>query len=90
MVRTDIGQITTLIIFIFAYVLIFSGKFDRTTAALIGVIIMISAGYALHFMNFEQMLEHVDWEVIILLFGMMTFGGNWREQASSNILVSKP
>ena len=75
MVRTDLGQITTLIIFIIAYVLIFSGKFDRTTAALIGVILMVSAGYALHFMNFGQMLGHVDWEVIILLFGMMTFVG---------------
>lgn len=65
----------TLGIFIFAYVLIFSGKFDRTTAALIGVITMLAAGYALHFMNLEEMLGHVDWEVIILLFGMMTFVG---------------
>ncbi len=42
---------------------------------MIGVIVMLSAGYALHFMNFEEMLSHVDWEVIILLFGMMTFVG---------------
>ncbi len=75
MVQTGIEQIVTLAIFIFAYILIFSGKFDRTTAALIGVITMLSAGYALHFMNLEEMLSHVDWEVIILLFGMMTFVG---------------
>ncbi len=75
MVFTGIGQIVTLVIFIFAYLLIFSGKFDRTTAALIGVVMMLSAGYALHFMNFEEMLHHADWEVIILLFGMMTFVG---------------
>ena len=75
MVLTGIDQITTLIIFIAAYILIFSGKFDRTTAALIGVITMLSAGYILHFMNFEEMLGYVDWEVIILLFGMMTYVG---------------
>ncbi len=65
----------TLGIFVFAYILIFSGKFDRTTAALIGVITMLAAGYALNFMSLEEMLGHVDWEVIILLFGMMTFVG---------------
>ena len=75
MVKTDITQIVTLGIFIFAYVLIFSGKMDRMTAALIGVITMLAAGYALHFMNFEDMLSYVNWEVIILLFGMMTFVG---------------
>ncbi len=71
----DITQIVTLGIFILAYGLIFSGKFDRTTAALIGVITMVAAGYILHFMDFEEMLGYVDWEVIILLFGMMTFVG---------------
>ncbi len=75
MVKTDIVQITTLVIFIFSYILIFSGKFDRTTAALIGVIVMLSAGYVFHFMTFEDLLYHIDWEVIILLFGMMTFVG---------------
>ena len=36
---------------------------------------MLSAGYAFHFMTFEEALGHVDWEVILLLFGMMTFVG---------------
>ena len=75
MVPTDTAQIITLIIFIASYVMIFSGKIDRTTAALLGVFLMLTAGYALHFMNFEEALEHVDWEVILLLFGMMTFVG---------------
>ena len=26
-------------------------------------------------MTFEEALEHVDWEVILLLFGMMTYVG---------------
>ncbi|OYT57985.1 citrate transporter [Euryarchaeota archaeon ex4484_178] len=55
--------------------MIFSGKIDRTTAALFGVFLMLSAGYALHFMTFEEALEYVDWEVILLLFGMMTYVG---------------
>ncbi len=75
MVSTDASQIVTLIIFIISYVMIFSGKIDRTTAALFGVFLMLSAGYAMHFMTFEEALEYVDWEVILLLFGMMTFVG---------------
>ncbi len=55
--------------------MIFSGKIDRTTAALFGVFLMLAAGYAMHFMNFEEALGYVDWEVILLLFGMMTFVG---------------
>jgi len=65
----------TLAIFILSYIMIFSGKIDRTTAALFGVFLMLTAGYAMGFMNFEEALEYVDWEVILLLFGMMTFVG---------------
>ncbi len=36
---------------------------------------MLTAGYTFGFMNFEHVLIHVDWEVIILLFGMMTYVG---------------
>jgi len=74
-VPTETSQIITLIIFIISYIMIFSGKIDRTTAALFGVFLMLSAGYALHFMTFEEALEYVDWEVILLLFGMMTYVG---------------
>ena len=75
MVPTDAAQIVTLTIFIISYIMIFSGKIDRTTAALFGVFLMLTAGYAMHFMNFEEALDYVDWEVILLLFGMMTFVG---------------
>ena len=75
MVPTEIAQIVTLIIFIISYIMIFSGKIDRTTAALFGVFLMLTAGYAMHFMNFEEALDYVDWQVILLLFGMMTFVG---------------
>ncbi len=75
MVSTEIAQIVTLIIFIISYIMIFSGKIDRTTAALFGVFLMLTVGYAMHFMNFEEALNYVDWQVILLLFGMMTFVG---------------
>ncbi len=75
MVPTDAAQTVTLIIFILSYILIFSGKIDRTTAALFGVFLMLTAGYTMGFMTFETALEYVDWEVILLLFGMMTFVG---------------
>jgi Na+/H+ antiporter NhaD/arsenite permease-like protein len=71
----DPAQIVTLIIFIVSYIMIFSGKIDRTTAALFGVFLMLLAGYSMHFMNFEDALGYVDWQVILLLFGMMTFVG---------------
>jgi Na+/H+ antiporter NhaD/arsenite permease-like protein len=68
-------QIIMLIIFILSYILIFSGKFERTTAALCGLFAMVVVGYTLGFTNFEKILGYVDWEVIILLFGMMTYVG---------------
>jgi len=74
-VSTDTAQIITLIVFIISYIMIFSGKINRTTAALFGVFLMLTAGYALHFMDFEDALGYVDWGVILLLFGMMTFVG---------------
>jgi Na+/H+ antiporter NhaD/arsenite permease-like protein len=71
----DFPQLITLAIFIFSYVLIFSGKFDRTIAALFGLFLMVSSGYLLGFTTFEKILTNVNWEVIILLFGMMTYVG---------------
>jgi len=73
--KTDAPQIITLAIFIVSYILIFSGRIERSAAALLGLFMMVSAGYALGFMNFEDALSHVDWEVVLLLFGMMTYVG---------------
>ena len=75
MEKTDATQIITLSIFVISYILIFSGKIERSTAALVGLFTMLAFGYAFDFMNFEDVLTHVDWEVIILLFGMMTYVG---------------
>lgn len=73
--KTDAPQIITLIIFIASYILIFSGRFERTTAALLGMFVMVSFGYIFGFMDFESVLKYEDWEVILLLLGMMTYVG---------------
>lgn len=73
--KTIASQIISLIIFIITYILIFSGKFERASAALLGLFLMLSVGYSFNFLNIEGVLKHVDWRVIILLFGMMTYVG---------------
>ena len=75
MVTTESSQIITLGIFVVSYILIFSGKIHRTVASLFGLIMVVAAGYAFHFLTFESVLEYVDWNVILLLFGMMTYVG---------------
>jgi len=73
--KTDFSQIITIVIFITSYILIFSGRLDRSAAALLGLFMMVSAGYIFGFLRFEELLVHVDWDVVILLFGMMTYVG---------------
>ncbi len=73
--ETDFPQIITVVIFIISYILIFSGRLERTSAALLGLFIMVSTGYLFGFLRFEELLDHVDWDVVILLFGMMTYVG---------------
>ena len=64
-----------MVIFIISYILIFSGRLERSAAALFGLFMMVSSGYIFGFFGFEDLLEHVDWDVVILLFGMMTYVG---------------
>ncbi|HEC89621.1 MAG TPA: citrate transporter, partial [Thermoplasmatales archaeon] len=59
-----------MVIFIISYILIFSGRLERSAAALFGLFMMVSSGYIFGFFGFEDLLEHVDWDVVILLFGM--------------------
>jgi len=73
--KTDLPQIITIVIFAISYILIFSGRLDRSAAALLGLFMMVSAGYIFGFFRFEDLLIHVDWDVVILLFGMMTYVG---------------
>ena len=75
MEETDFSQIITVAIFVISYILIFSGRLERSAAALVGLFMMVSAGYIFGFFGFEDLIEHVDWNVVILLFGMMTYVG---------------
>lgn len=73
--ETNAPQIITLAIFIISFILIFSGRIERCIAALFGLFMMASAGYIFGFLTFERLLYHVDLEVVLLLFGMMTYVG---------------
>ena len=73
--KTIASQIITIAIFIISYILIFSGKIDRAVASLLGLFMLLLFGYTFGFLNFESVLKHVDWEVLLLLFGMMTYVG---------------
>ena len=54
-----------------AYALIFSEKLHRTSAAVIGAVVMVIAGMAAGFYTQEQALQAVDANTILLLLGMM-------------------
>ncbi|HEC87879.1 MAG TPA: citrate transporter [Thermoplasmata archaeon] len=73
--KTNGVQILTLSIFIITYIIIFSGRFERSVSALLGLLMMVSIGYIFNFLSFEDLIAHVNWDVIILLFGMMTYVG---------------
>lgn len=67
----SIDEWVILIIFLATYVLIFSEKISRTTAALTGA--MIAMGYGIHrgFIVEADALEFIKFDVIILLMSMM-------------------
>ena len=60
-----------LIIFCLTYVLIISEKVHRTIAALLGGMILIVAGVLAQ----EKAIEHIDWNTLGLLVGMMIVVG---------------
>ena len=59
------------VVLIAAYALIFSEKLHRTSAALIGAVVMVGAGMWAGFYTQEQALQSVDANTILLLLGMM-------------------
>ena len=52
-------------------VVIFTEKVNRTTIALVGAMLMLTAGQALNFYSEEQAIETVEWDALALLVGMM-------------------
>ena len=59
------------LIFIICLVLIFSEKINRTIIAIIGAIIMVTAGILLGFFSQEDVLATIDFTTLGLLLGMM-------------------
>jgi Na+/H+ antiporter NhaD/arsenite permease-like protein len=74
-VSFDVGMGVSAIVLCLTFLAIFTEgvhKIDRTKVAMFGAGIMIFAGQIFGFYNPQKALEVVDWNVILLLGGMMT------------------
>ena len=76
-------------IFIFTYILIFSEKIHRTTAALFGAVLMVLFGISRGFLNEGKAIDFIKWDVIGLLFGMMIIVGILKETGFFEYLAIK-
>jgi Na+/H+ antiporter NhaD/arsenite permease-like protein len=90
-------QIVAAAIFIFTFVLIAVEKLHRTTTALLGAALMIIAGEVMGFYNITSLgtnggagaFEHIDFNTIGLLFGMMVIVGVIMETGFFEFLAIK-
>ena len=69
MVALTTAQIIAIVIFVVVMILIISEKVHRTTAALAGAVALILAGV----ISFDTGVEHIDFETLGVLVGMMIF-----------------
>jgi Na+/H+ antiporter NhaD/arsenite permease-like protein len=60
------------VIFIVVLVVLLSDRIDRTIVALVGASLMIGFGSFLGFYDEHMAIEAIDFETLVLLFGMMT------------------
>ncbi|MHB1407548.1 MAG: ArsB/NhaD family transporter [Desulfitobacteriaceae bacterium] len=74
-----------LIIFVLTYVLIISEKVHRAIAALLGGMLLILAGV----LGQEKAIEHIDWNTLGLLIGMMIVVGITRRTGVFQYLALK-
>lgn len=58
-------------ILVAAYVLIFSERLHRTSAALLGAVVMVAVGETMGFYSQEEALGAIDGNTMLLLLGMM-------------------
>ena len=68
------SAITASAVFLIAYVIIASERIHKTIGALAGAAVMLIFGV----LSQELAFEHIDWNVIFLLFGMMIIAGAMR------------
>ena len=65
----DTAQIISVAIFVIAMILIMSEKVHRSLVAIVGAMLVL----ILHVVPFEAAMEHVDFNTLGVLFGMMLF-----------------
>ena len=58
-----------IIVFIITYLLILSGKINRTLAAVIGGTATVAVGILLEVFSYETALEFIEFEVLLILIG---------------------
>lgn len=67
----DLAQLTSVAIFVIALAVIISEKVHRAVVALAGAALVLMLGI----MSFDEALEHIDFNTLGVLFGMMLFVG---------------
>ena len=85
----DANAIIVLGIFILTYILIFSEKVHRTTAAFTGAVLMVMFGIVNGFLDESEVIDFIKWDVIGLLFGMMIIVGILKETGFFEYLAIK-
>jgi len=62
-------------VFVCTYVLIFTEKINRTLAALLGAVVIVSLGEAFSIFSYEAIAGFLDFETIAILIGMFIMTG---------------
>lgn len=65
----DASQIIAIGIFVVTFAAIMTEKLHRALAAIVGAFLLL----ALHILSFDQAMEHIDFNTLGVLFGMMLF-----------------
>lgn len=65
----DINQIVAVVVFIIVMIAIMTEKLHRSLAAIVGAMVVL----ALHVMPFDAAMEHIDFNTLGVLLGMMLF-----------------
>ncbi len=65
------AMIVSSVIFIFALILIFTEKMNRSIVGIAGAVVMVGAGTALGFYSQDEAVLAIDFNTLGLLFGMM-------------------
>lgn len=65
----DVSQIISIVVFVVALLAIMTEKLHRSLAAIVGAMLLL----ALHVLSFDAAMEHIDFNTLGVLLGMMLF-----------------